>query len=71
MLRTRLTALILAAAVATGGTGAIATTAASAAKPKPTHVVIGKPNAKPGDGCHKGTAGCGKGGKFTGEFFGG
>jgi hypothetical protein len=66
VIRRRVIGISLALALAVGGTGAVATGAATAAKPK--HVVIaGK--VKPGGKCAKGVAGC-SGGKFTGEFFG-
>jgi hypothetical protein len=67
VIRTRLIAFSLAVALATGGTGAIAVTAASASRP--VSVELAPPTVKPGAKCRKGVSGCTHG-KFTGNFFG-
>jgi hypothetical protein len=67
VIRKRLAALLLATAVAVGGSGVIAAGAAPAAKP--VAVEIASPTVKPGNNCRKGSAGCTHG-KFTGNFFG-
>jgi hypothetical protein len=66
LIRRRVIAVSLSLALAVGSTGAVATSAASAAKPK--HVVIGG-KVKPGGKCAKGVAGC-RDGEFIGDFFG-
>jgi hypothetical protein len=65
VIRERLLALSLATAIV--GAGSVATSAASASKP--VAVEIASPTVKPGNKCHKGSAGCTHG-KFTGNFFG-
>jgi hypothetical protein len=67
VIRTRLTALVLATAIAAGGSGSVAVGAAAASKP--VAVEIASPTVKPGGNCRKRSAGCAHG-KFTGNFFG-
>jgi hypothetical protein len=64
VIRGRLIAFSLAAAIVAGGTGSAAASAAN-----PTKVIIGPPKTKPGAHCAKGVSGCTHG-KFTGNFFG-
>jgi tetrahydromethanopterin S-methyltransferase subunit E len=68
VIRQRLIALSLAAAIAAGGTGAFAVSAASASRPD-GDVELAPPKTKPGNNCRKGVSGCTHG-KFTGNFFG-
>jgi hypothetical protein len=67
MIRTRIASLALAAALGVGVLGAVPAASVAA---KPHGVVLAPGHVKPGGKCHKGDAGCGKGGKFTGNFFG-
>ncbi|MGA8745463.1 MAG: hypothetical protein WB507_06340 [Solirubrobacterales bacterium] len=53
-----------------GSIGGVATISTAAASANPSMVRLAPPRQKPGGTCRKGTAGCSKGGKFTGSFFG-